>query len=146
MIEADGIVVAIFQWIYRRRKARPLEEKKPWLKWFPKYRATLRPAPGILKSEDPSRSLEICLEPIGFKHESWTKETIQFTRGKSWGDFHAKLIKLRVSFSYPLGETVEMRLEVAKVCLFDTGDLWKIAHEIKDRVEADDPGNGSGHS
>ena len=138
MIEADGIAVALFRWIYRKRQARPLDEKKPRLKWFPKYRTTLRPAPEILKSEDPGSSLEARLESIGFRHESWTKKAIHFTRGKSWGDFHAKLIKLRVSFSFPLGETAEMRLEVANVCLFDTGDLWKVAHEIKDRVETVD--------
>ena len=136
MVEAEGIFVAFFRWIYRRRRARSLEARKPWFKWFPKYCAKVHPAPEIRESAEPDNRLEERLQAVGFKHESWTKGTTHFIRGKSWGDFHAKLIKIRVSFSHPLTPVSEMRVEVANVCLFDTGDMWKVARELKDCVEA----------
>lgn len=138
-------MVGLFRWIYRRRPARPLDTKKPWLKWFPKYEVKVRLPPEVLQSPDPDKLLEDRLSHSGFQHEAWTKTAIHFVRGKSWGDFHAKLIKLRVSFPHPLKSEVKMRVEVARVCLFDTGDLWQIAREIKANVEAAAPSQPPSH-
>ncbi len=138
MIEAEGIAVTLFRWIYQKRKPRRLDKRKPWLKWFPKYTVSVKIPPDILESENPDELLENRLTPTGFQHEAWTKDALHFTRGKSWGDFHAKLIKMRISFSHPLQSVSEMKVEVASVCLFDTGDLWKVATEAKQRVECTD--------
>ncbi|MCC5805333.1 MAG: hypothetical protein JJU00_03290 [Opitutales bacterium] len=141
MVEAEGITVALFRWIYQKRKPRPMDEKKPWLKWFPKYTVTVKIPPGILQNDNPDERLEERLAPMGFRHEAWTKEAVHFTRGKSWGDFHAKLVKMRLSFTHPLQANCEMRAEVASVCLFDTGDLWKVASEAQHRVETFENGD-----
>jgi hypothetical protein len=77
---------------------------------------------------------------LGFRFDAWTKEAVRFTRGKSWGDFSAKLIKLDLSLPYPLERESSLKLEVSGVCLFDTGDLWKLSHELVERIEA-----GGGH-
>lgn len=143
MIEAEGIAVALFRWIYRKRKPRPLDKKKPWLKWFPKYAVSVRIPPEVLDSGNPDEQLENRLAAMGFRHEAWTKEAVHFTRGKSWGDFHAKLIRMRISLSHPLQSVSEMNVEVAGVCLFDTGDLWKVAREAKERIEGVAPEDSS---
>ncbi len=143
MIEAEGIAVALFRWIYKKRKPRPLDKKEPWLKWFPKYKVSVKIPPDILDSENPDDRLENRLTPMGFRHEAWTKEAVHFTRGKSWGDFHAKLVKMRLSFSHPLEADCDMQVEVGSVCLFDTGDLWKVAREAKERIEGNPPADSS---
>lgn len=58
-------------------------------------------------------------------------------RGKRWGDFSVKHIRLSLAFPFPLATDSEMRVEVADVCLFDTGDLWRLCHEIRDTLASE---------
>ena len=129
------MINSIFQVIYRRRKARSLERKKPMLAWFPKYRVSVRLPVAVTQSPSPAEELEALLAASGFKLDCCTKEAIHFTRGKSWGDFSIELMRLRLSFPTPLLEYSEMILEVADVCLFDTGDLWVLANELAESLK-----------
>ncbi len=134
-MQSASIALLIFRWFYRRRTPGALESTRPRLKWFPKYRTSVRLPEGIVSSAAPHEPLEKRLASSGFAFESSTREAIHFTRGKSWGDFSIKLIKLRVSFATPLSETTTMDVEVADVCLFDTGDLWDVTKGLVETIE-----------
>jgi hypothetical protein len=136
MIGPEDIAVGVFRFIYRRKSPRPLPESRPRLQWFPKYRAPVELSGGILDAEEPDQALAACLEPMGFALDSWTPDRIRFARGKTWGDFSVKLIRLNLSLPHPLEREAFVELEVASVCLFDTGDVWKVCREVVERVEA----------
>jgi len=136
MLGLENVAVAAFQFIYKRRRPTPLNEKRPWFKWFPKYTSEIELSAEILEAEDPQAELERRVGEMGFRFDSWTKDVIRFTRGKSWGDFSVKWIKLGLSVPYPLEQESSLQLEVAGVCLFDTGDLWKVCRDLVDRIEA----------
>jgi hypothetical protein len=133
-IEIDGFFTSVFRYFYRRRHASPLELNEPRFKWMPKYTAPVRLPPSVLAAEAPSDELERRLATLGFTLSHWTREHVFFTRGKSWGDFSMKYIRLQVAFPFPLAPESEMRVEVADVCLFDTGDLWRLCHQIRDEL------------
>jgi hypothetical protein len=135
LVEVDGIISTLFRVIYRRRKVQPLESRKPFIKWLPKYRTEVQVPEPVASSDDSTLALEGILEELGFELAHWTRETVVFRRGKSWGDFSVRLIPLHVSFSLPLRGTCFMDVEVATVCLFDSGDLWKLTHELRELVE-----------
>lgn len=104
--------------------------------WEGKYRTELELPDEILHADEPDRVLEERMGDLAFELDSWTSEAIRFTRGKPWGDFSVKLIKLQTSFPLPLQRKTSMKLEVASVCLFDTGDTWEVCRDLVDRVEA----------
>lgn len=133
-MEAHGIATSLFRAIYRRRKPRLPETKKPHLAWFPKYRIPLALPATVLNGEAPEQELERILAPLGFELDYWTRAAIHFGRGKTWGDFSIRLVRLRLTFPLPLRTDTEALLEVADVCLFDTGDLWRLSGEIRDRI------------
>lgn len=145
-LELDGVITTLFRMAYRRRKPCEMEAAKPRLKWFPKYRATVRVPRAVRTRDDPSEALEEILATRGFEIAHWTKEAIYFGRGKSWGDFSLKLIPLLVSLPLPITEESEMTVEVANVCFFDTGDLWQLTRELCDLVEAEAGGPAADRS
>jgi hypothetical protein len=133
-IEIDGLFTSAFRYFYRRRAPTPLEPTEPRCKWMPKYMVPVRLPGSVLAAEAPSDELERRLAPLGFKLLHWTREQVFFARGKSWGDFSMKYIRLQVAFPFPLEPESAMRVEVADVCLFDTGDLWRLCHQIRDAL------------
>lgn len=90
----------------------------------------------VLAAEKPSDELERRLSKMGFKLSHWTREEVFFARGKDWGDLSTKYMRLRIVFPFPLVSDSEMRVEAANVCLFDTGDFWRLCHEIGDELAA----------
>ena len=130
-IDIENFFTSLFRFFYRRRAPGPLELKKPRFKWMPKYVLRVRLPASIVTAEAPSDELEQALKPLGFQLSHWTREKVFFARGKSWGDFSIKCIRVMVSFPTPLAPECDMLVEVADVCLFDTGDLWRLCHEIR---------------
>lgn len=49
MVEAEGIALAVFRWLYQRRKPNALEEKKPRWKRIPKYEVPVNVPPEMLR-------------------------------------------------------------------------------------------------
>jgi len=88
----------------------------------------------VLAVEKPSDELEQRLSKIGFELSHWTREEVFFARGKHWGDWSTKYMPLRLVFPFPLTTDSEVRVEAADVCLFDTGDFWRLCHEIRDEL------------
>lgn len=136
-MEAHNIATSLFRAIYRRKAAKKPGPKKPWLAWFPKYRFTVRPAAEIVDSEAPEQVLEARLAPLGFALDYWTREGIHFARGKTWGDFSIRLVRLHLCVALPLKYETEVTLQVADVCLFDTGDLWTLTRELREILSDD---------
>lgn len=101
---------------------------------MPKYTVPVRLPDSVLAVEKPGDELERRLAALGFKLSHWTREQVFFARGKSWGDLSMKYIRLQIAFPFPLAPDSEMRVEAADVCLFDTGDLWRLCHEIRDEL------------
>ena len=134
MFGSEDAMTSLVRAIYRKRRPCSLEARKPRLKWFPKYEISIQLPRKVVKSDTPEEELEKILAESGFKIDCWTRESIQLTRGKSWGDFSAKLVKLRLTLPLPLKESSSMKLEAADVCLFDTGDLWELTNELAQRI------------
>lgn len=128
---------SLFRYFYRRRDSSPLEPDKPRFKWMPKYTLPVTLPASVLAAEAPCDELERRLSALGFHVSHWTREQVFFTRGKSWGDFSMKYIRLQVAFPFPLQAEAEMRVEVADVCLFDTGDLWLLSHQLREKLAGD---------
>ncbi|MEL6107516.1 MAG: hypothetical protein AAFU85_15860, partial [Planctomycetota bacterium] len=72
-----------------------------------------------------------CLGEIGFSIEQEKGESIKFTRGHPKGDFVIELAKVDVTVTFRDGEFANVLVEYGWVCLFDTGDLWRFASELK---------------
>ena len=134
-MEIESFLTFIFRSFYRRKKAQPTELNKPRFKWFPKYEVPIVLPQKLIASADYSDELELILGQIGFEINYWTKKAIHFKRGKSWGDFSLKVIRINVSIPTPLTENSTMLVEVADVCLFDTGDLWLLTNELDELLK-----------
>lgn len=107
--------VTAFTIIYRLAPFKEWENIKPKISFFPKY---------VAKFDKPLGEIESSLEAIKFnKIDSST-----FTRGKVYGDFSAKAIKLTVKVDDGSNE-IRVYASVFGV-LFDTGDLWQVTSDI----------------
>jgi len=109
------VAVAGFTVIYKVLPFRQFVQRKPKFTLFPKYRANF---------EKPAGEIESALLAQEFKK----KQNGSYTRGKVYGDFSAKSIKLLVVINESSSEIF--------VCssffgiLFDTGDIWQVTSDI----------------
>ena len=111
------VVIAVggFTAIYKALPFRTFGHKKPKFTLFPKYTA---------KFENSVAEIDSALLAQEFKKN----EKGSYTRGKIYGDFSAKSIKLSVVIN-------EQSKEIS-VCssfsgiLFDTGDIWQVTSDI----------------
>lgn len=109
------IAVAGFTAIYRMMPLKKFTANKPGLTFFPKYTATFDQSPDAIAST---------LVAQGFKKE----KDGRYSRGKIYGDFSAKAIKLSV--------VINAQVKEITVCasffgiLFDTGDIWQVTSDI----------------
>jgi len=129
-LEPEGILISIFRYFYKKRKAGPLEQKKPMLKWFPKYLVPLTLTKSVTSSSEANDVLESMLANFGFTFKYATKSQLYFSRGKNWGDFSINLIRINLVFDTPLNEVTMMKVEMADMCFVDTGDLWTLSTEL----------------
>jgi hypothetical protein len=109
------IAVCVFTAIYKVVPFKVWKGNKPKFVLFPKYTA---------KFETSVEAIESALLNLGFSKSA----SGQFSRGKVYGDFSAKSIKLSVTIDTPTNQI--------KVCasffgiLFDTGDIWQVTSDI----------------
>ena len=109
------IGVTVFTIIYKLSPFKVWKNKKPRFTLFPKY---------IAQFNKPISEIETALEKIQFK------KTIKnnYTRGKVYGDFSAKAIKLSVVIDE---EKKQIKIYSSFFgILFDTGDIWQVAADI----------------
>lgn len=109
------IAVCVFTAIYKVVPFKVWKGNKPKFVLLPKYTA---------KFEGPVEAIESALLKLDFSKSASGK----FSRGKVYGDFSAKSIKLSVTIDQPTNQI--------KVCasffgiLFDTGDIWQVTSDI----------------
>ena len=107
--------VALFTIAYKLSPFKSWKNKKPKFTLFPKY---------IAQFTKPISEIETSLEKIQFKKT--TKNN--YTRGKVYGDFSAKAIKLSVEIDE---ENKQFKIYSSFFgILFDTGDIWQVAADI----------------
>ena len=109
------IGVTGFTIVYRILPFKEWKNKKPKLTFFPKY---------IASFDKPVSEIESALEKIQFKKNN---KNI-YSRGKVYGDFSAKAIKLSVEVSEDKKQ-VKLYASFFGV-LFDTGDVWQVMADI----------------
>jgi len=110
-----SLAVIIFTALYKMLPFKKHEGIKPKLVFFPKY---------ILSFNNTIDEIESSLTTLGFK------KNIKgvFTRGKVYGDFSAKAIKLSVEVNE---QTKEIKVYASFFgILFDTGDVWQVTADI----------------
>ena len=110
-----AISVAGFTVIYKLLPFKLWQNRKPKITLFPKY---------VAKLEKPVSEIESALEKIQFKRISDST----FTRGKVYGDFSAKAIKLSVEIDEKNNQ-IKVYASFFGV-LFDTGDIWQVTADI----------------
>ena len=109
------IGVTGFTVIYRILPFKEWRNKKPKFTLFPKY---------IASFDKPVSEIESALEKIQFKKNNKNV----YSRGKVYGDFSAKAIKLSVEVSEDKKQ-VKLYASFFGV-LFDTGDVWQVMADI----------------
>ncbi|MEL6374923.1 MAG: hypothetical protein AAFR04_13260 [Pseudomonadota bacterium] len=102
-------------------------ERKPAFAMFPKYET---------RYARPDAEVRAALARLKFAPA--TGDPNVFDRGKIYGDFDARAIALRVTLD-PQAQTFRLGAKAFGV-LFDTGDLWKVAHAINHSQPAVDEG------
>lgn len=109
------VVVSIFTIVYRATPFKRFKGKRPKFVMFPKY---------IAAFERPVSEIETALEHNGFTK---VNEGI-YTRGKIYGDFSARAIRLTVEVD---GENNGIKIYASIFgILFDTGDIWQACSDI----------------
>lgn len=120
IVEAVFLVigaVVIFTLIYRAVPYKQWITKKPSFVFFPKYTAQFsRPQEDIISN----------IRKMGFELKPGS--TNIYARGKAYGDFSAKVMKLHVEIDHEQ-RSIKVHAPFLGV-LFDTGDLWSITSNI----------------
>ncbi len=109
------IAVAGFTLIYKLMPFRTWKNKKPKFTLFPKY---------IVGINKPIEEIESALIKNKFEKAGERK----YTRGRIYGDFSAKEIKLSVCID---DKKKQIRLSASFFgVLFDNGDIWQVGADI----------------
>jgi len=109
------IAVIVFTALYKVIPFKEHKESKPKFTFFPKY---------IAKFDKPINEIESTLVALEFEKN----EDNMYTRGKVYGDFSAKAIKLSVELNE---QSKEIKVYASFFgILFDTGDIWQLTSDI----------------
>ena len=112
MIIAAVLITTI---LYKVLPFRNLSDTKPGFTLFPKY---------VVSFDKPVADIESALTQMKFRKT----ESDTYTRGKVYGDFSAKSIKLAVQIDQGQGQ-IKVYAPFFGI-LFDTGDLWQVTTDI----------------
>jgi hypothetical protein len=132
MVMGVGAMAAI----YRLRSPEPFPPRKPGFCWFPKYLVPMDFPGEILHSSNPISVLEGRLSPLGFQLEESSKGEVKFRRGFVLGDISVKLVKVEMIFPAALDGNRCVTVQYGFVAAFDTGDLWTLASEVREHIQA----------
>ncbi|MBD1546444.1 hypothetical protein [Roseibium aggregatum] len=110
-------ICVVMYFYYQRRPYKKIPARKPFIAFLPKYRVE-----GI-----EADNVKANLDKLGFKKI----EDGTYVRGKIFGEFSIKYIKLKVILSDNYFQIGAGGSPIA----FDTGDLWKLANSIAGRDE-----------
>lgn len=115
LVAAGAVVLVTI--IYTLAPFRSPGKSKPSFVYLPKYETSF---------DVPPEAVRAALEALGFERVGGS--TTRFDRGKIYGDFSARAIKLRVEID-PDRRTLKLYAPWIGV-LFDEGDLWQIVQDV----------------
>ena len=110
-----AIAVAGFTFLYKLMPFKKYGPSKPKITLFPKY---------VADFEKPVEEIESALDSLQFRKKSDSL----FTRGKIYGDFSARAIKLSVQIDKDQKQ-IKVYASFFGI-LFDTGDIWQVTTDI----------------
>ena len=109
------IVVLSFSVFYKVIPFKQHKGSKPKFTFIPKY---------IAKFDKPIDEIESTLVALEFIKN----DDDIYSRGKVYGDFSAKSVKLSVVLN---GQSKEIKVYASFLCiLFDTGDIWQLTSDF----------------
>ena len=118
LVKLVVIVIAALTLVYRLLPYRDLADTKPMIAFFPKYRLDISTV----------KDIENNLVQAGF--HTIQNDRPDWYRGRNFGDFSVKLMKLRLRISEDRQSAVLATPFFGVV--FDTGDLWTVGKQIVD--------------
>ncbi|QCF24831.1 hypothetical protein [Hydrocarboniclastica marina] len=122
------VIVAALTVLYKVMPHRELGSKRPKFSLFPKYRNKV-PVP---ESDD---HIEKVMSSLGFEKKKDRGGLSEYSRGFIAGDISIKLAKVKVIFYQSSEGKLPYTVEAAWIAAFDTGDHWKFAKELGDKLE-----------
>ena len=116
IVLAAVMVVATSTILYKKFPFKKHEGTKPKLTLFPKY---------VADYHQPLEDIEYSLAVLGFKG---TADPTFYYRGKVYGNFAAKSIKLSVQINE---EESQIKVQASHLgILFDLGAIWQVTSDI----------------
>ena len=121
---------------YRSKTIEALSGERPKIKWLPKY-AVRADLSRFNKTEDFDRdAFENALESLDFKPIKKSGHgTAVYSRGLAIGNFAIKTAPVTIAFDDPLSEAEGFQIQYGQLTLFDAGDLWQLAVEVREELE-----------
>lgn len=120
------VVVAL---IYSEKAAKKFPHTKPLFAWLPKYNV---PMPAKVLA-DLGRVHE-ALTAFGFEKSRKSAAGLRYKRGSVVGDFSIKVAQVVVVI---LPDAEQMEVRYGAFAVFDTGDLWTFASELRQKLVDD---------
>lgn len=130
-----AVALAVITMLYKILPHRNMEEKKPFISLFPKFKTKVKLPPALLESVNPEEALETVLSEYGFNKKNKNNSITKYSRGHILGDISIKLAKINLLVTKPVSDYIEISIEAGWVVAFDTGDFWKFLAELKDKIE-----------
>jgi len=116
IVLAAVLIVIASTVIYKKSPFKKHAGTKPKLTLYPKY---------IADYHQPLEDIEYSLAVLGFKGSA---DPTFYYRGKVYGDFSAKSIKLSVQINE---DEKQIKVQASHLgILFDTGDIWQVTSDI----------------
>ena len=132
---AAVIALIIFLVAYKTKEPTPLPFVRPTFACLPKYITPIALPQDIIAAGSPELALGERLAEYGFSESSQTVGKVCYTRGSIVGDLSVKIAKINLTFSLPLYRRPTMTVVAGGPLAFDTGDLWKLTTELKEKLE-----------
>lgn len=109
-----------------------LPENRPTFAFFPKYLVEFDIARDINSQSAYESRIRQSLVELSFRESK--AQPLKFQRGLKYGDFSTKVAQIVVVFDPIHAGRGPFRIMYGWVCLFDTGDLWELAAEIRTKL------------
>ena len=130
-----AVTVAVFLCAYKLGAPVRFPTVKPRFCVLPKYDVRIIPPSYLIEAADPTAELARVLKPLGFAQSRKTDKFSEFSRGSLLGDFSVEIAKVNLTFSLPIISDLHCRAVYGSFAAFDTGDLWTLCSELKNKIE-----------
>lgn len=120
---------------YRQKSPTPLPARKPKIAFYPKYLVEFDSNHLGVDISQHTLIIKTVLANLGFEETDPGNNETAFRRGMERGDFSIKLALIFVRFPQNADGPPHFVIEYGWFAWFDTGDLWRLARDIKNQIE-----------